>query len=247
MQRHGDVVPPKNSIGNKAQNGSALVYILIAIALLAALTFIFTDSSSQQQTSQNSTKLAAELKNQIDFIRSALQECVISYPKGDTSMPAANPVGTNAGRYPIRPYPLRPNNDYLAVPTVGETRVSGIKCPGNPGNSNNHAPIFGGATGKFLPPPPAPLDAWRYYNDIDGVFLFISTDKADAYIENAMQKVDAQFAPCEAQFVKAGSLTHFTSNADAAYGCGNGFRCFAYRMITTGTTIYPGEAPGTCP
>ncbi|HRC26074.1 MAG TPA: hypothetical protein PKX87_01435, partial [Alphaproteobacteria bacterium] len=65
------------------QKGSALVYILIAIALLAALTVTFMEPSSQQTTSQNAYKLASDIKAQADFITSSVQECVLSWRGGD--------------------------------------------------------------------------------------------------------------------------------------------------------------------
>jgi len=229
------------SVVRKTQKGSALVYILIAIALLAALTATFMDSSDTQTSSQRTFDVVTELNTQINFIRSAIQECVLTYPQGDTTMPP-DPVGSSTGSQPVRPYPLVPFNSYLASPTAGTTLLQDIRCPGNPGNSNNHAKIFSGASGKFLPRPPRGFGDWAYHNDTDGVFFWIATARTDAYIDTAFQKLDAQFTKCETQYIDATSgVVLLRSDADPNWRCLLGARCFVVRMVTTGTTIYPGE------
>jgi hypothetical protein len=229
-----------------SQNGSALVYILIAIALLAALTATFMDSSSQQTSSQSSFNTVAELNSQINFIRSAIEECVLTYPAGDTTMPATNPVG---GQSPTRPYPLMPISTYLLSPTVGNSFVKDIRCPGNPGNSNNHAKIFSGASGKFLPPPVNMFSPWLYVNHSDGIYFFAVTEKTDAFIHTALQKLNEQYATCELQYVdnSAGGAVIQMSPIVGMTPCAAGNRCIVYRILTTPTTVFAGEAAGACP
>lgn len=228
----------RNSI--ERQKGSALVYILIAIALLAALTATFMDSSSQQTSSQNSFNSVTELKSQVNFIRSAIEECVLRYPAGDSGMPATNPVG---GQSPIRPYPLMPNNTYMASPTSSASfLVSDIRCPGNPGNSNNHVKVFGGTSGRYLPPQPKLFDAWTYYNHTDGVFFTIKTNKSDAYLATALEKLDSEFSKCETQYInQTTGTTYFDSGSTAAYGCAAGYKCLRVWVRPTATAVYPGE------
>lgn len=227
----------------QSQKGSALIYILIAIALLAALTATFMDSSSgQRTTAQETFNIVTQLNSQANFIRSAIQECVLTYPNGDTTMPA-DPVG-NTAVYPVRPYPLQPNNDYLASPTV-KTLAKDIRCPGNPGNSNNHAKIFGSNTGKLFPPSPKFFGDWRYFNSKDGVSLFIGSDTSDAFIGTALQKLDAQFTPCEAQYIDAASAAVNVVSDQPGMICGLGVKCILIHLVTTPTTLYPGET--SCP
>jgi hypothetical protein len=231
---------------HKTQRGSALVYILIAIALLAALTATFMDSSSQQTSSQSSFNTVAELNSQINFIRSAIEECVLTYPAGDTTMPATNPVG---GFSPIRPYPLMPISSYLASPATGSSLVKDIRCPGNPGNSNNHAKIFSGTSGKFFPPRLNMFGEWHYINHSDGVFIFIATNRTDAFLDTALKKIDEQYAPCEVQYVdnsSGGAGVDFSPMANMTL-CGAGTKCLAYRILTTASSVFPGEPAGTCP
>lgn len=218
------------------QRGSALVYILIAIALLAALTSTFMDSSSQQTSSQNAVTLAAQIKSQADLISSAINECTLTYPQGDAGTAGLTTVGQHQ---PLQPYPLMPNNTYLASP-VSSTAVSYLRCPGNPGNSNNYAPLFGGTSGKFLPPAPNLFGEWTYYNHTDGVFFFIMTDKTDAFIETALKAVDSKYSACESQYIdaRAGAVAFSIAGART---CAAGFQCLRIWIAPRTPTLYPGE------
>ncbi|HRQ61780.1 MAG TPA: hypothetical protein PLO23_09775 [Alphaproteobacteria bacterium] len=181
-------------IYRKAEAGSALVYILIAIALLAALTVSFMQPSSQQTSSQSGFRTLTEVKGQADTIRSGIQECVLRYPNGDqtaaidTSDPGA-----------MKEYPLKPNSTYLENPAANR-EARGIRCPGanNGGVVDDHKPIFSGSSGKFLPPPPDMFSEWQYYNGADGVFFWIATDKSDSFLKTSMEKLEENFGDCEA-------------------------------------------------
>lgn len=195
------------------QKGSALIYILIAIALLGALTMAFVEPSSQQSRSQNSYKLAQELKSQAEAYRAAIQDCVISYPAGDTSS-ATKYTGYN------EPYPLTPSDSYLP-PAMRDAnnKASAIRCPGNPGDSINHSAIFGGSTGRFAPVNSALFDGWIYVNDANGVYLINGTNKTDAYLWEAAQKAAATYSSCEAQALDGTGL------------CPSGYKCLLVWII----------------
>lgn len=229
------------------QSGSALVYILIAIALLAALTVTFMEPSSQQTTSQKTFDLATDVNTQVNFIRSAIQECVLTYPGGDTTIDTTPVTGTDPNA--VHPYPIKPNSTHLVSP-AGNRNVSGLRCPGNPGDDPDHADIFAGASGKFLPPPPRLFEAWQYYNGVDGVFFWTRTDKSDAFIGTALQKLDEQFSECEADIVEtSGSDEDLTSTA-AELPCVDGDTCFRIWIIANATADYNGDTEGdevACP
>lgn len=208
------------------ERGSALVYILIAIALLAALTVSFMDNSSNQTSSQNVFKTVSELQTQIDYIRSAAQECVLLYSGGDINIPnTAGEDDAGASKF----YPIRPDSSYYAAssigPTVGSRLVRDIRCPGHPGDHVDHQPIFGGSSGKFLPPPPAIFNDWQWYNGADGVFFWISTTATDAYVDTVFEKLNADFADCEADIINASSVAK-SLDTDATISCAAGQKCF---------------------
>lgn len=228
------------------ERGSALVYILIAIALLAALTVTFMQPSSQQTSSQGSFRTVSQLKSQIDVIRSAIQECVLSYKKGDKSIDiSASGTDPNARRN----FPIKPNSTHFNTATIGPTvgrLVRDIRCPGNPGNNDeNHELIFGGTSGKFLPSAPDLFEDWQYYNGTDGVFFWTQTNKSDAFISTALQKLDDEFAECEADIVDAsGSAIDLDSDSPAEVECPSGYMCFRMRMTIKNTAVYNGDSDG---
>jgi len=222
------------------ETGSALVYILIAIALLAALTVAFMNPSSNQTTSQNTFKTTSEMQTQADFIRSAIQECVLTYPGGDAGVITAHPGYSHN-------YPLIPDDGYFGTcaanlpEPAGTQLVSELRCPGNPGDDPNHchSDIFGGAGGKFLPPQPALFGPWKYYNGIDGVFIWLATTNTDAYIDTVLDKLDDGYSECEADVMKpnAGDF-QMTSDMGANVVCPDESKCFRLWLKINGTAVY---------
>jgi hypothetical protein len=227
--------------------GSAFVYILIAIALLAALTASFMRPSSQQTTAQSAFNTVTKLKSQIEYVRSSIQECVLSHSGGDRGADGVSGlIGTHN-----TPYPINPSSTYLTSPAAND-EVGGIRCPGDPGNSTDHQPIFSGSSGKYMPPPPELFEAWEYYSGTDGVFFFTRTDKTDAFLQTALQKLDEDYAECEADIITtSGSDIELTSTATAADPkCVDGQTCFRVWVIAQTPNIYPGDSDGdeaACP
>lgn len=202
----------------RSSRGSALIYILIAIALIAALTAMFMQPASQQTRSQNSFKLAAELNGQVQMVRAAIQDCILQYAEGDNGTSAISGYHAN--------YPLEADDTYLATP-ASDKNVANIRCPGNnPGgaNANDHVLMFGGNSGRFMPATPAMFTPWTYRNgtnmSIDGVtftgvFFQINSNATDAFVGESMEKVDSQFTQCESDYVVG----------TGSNGCPSGNKC----------------------
>ena len=231
------------------ERGSALVYILIAIALLAALTMTFMQPSSQQAQSGNTFKSVSEIQSQIDFIRAIVHECVLIYPGGDKDIDIVTEDPDANKRYPIRPNSPRHTNP------AANRNVSGLRCPGNPGDPGNpggavlHEKIYGGMSGKFLPPAPALFSDWQWYNETDGVFFWIETDKTDAFLQTAMEKLDDLFAECETDIIDATAAARDLDSL-ATLTCPIGSTCFRVWMITKASAVYNGDTAGdeaACP
>lgn len=226
-----------------AERGSALVYILIAIALLAALTVSFMEPSSQQTSSQSGFRALTAVKSQANTIRSAIQECILIYPNGDGSIvPATTDPGYN------RPFPTNPNSTHL--PTTGgyraaDNKVENIRCPGkNAGNDNQHAKIFSGR--KFMPPPPSLFQDWRYFNGADGVFFWTQTNKTDSFLQTSMEKLDATYGTCEADIIDA-SGSAVDLDALGTITCPSGNKCFRiWLIVNTGATEHQEYASDGC-
>lgn len=229
--------------------GSALVYILIAIALLSALTISLMEPASQQATAQNTVNLATQLRSQINYISAAIQECVLTYPNQADDITSTNQKNA--------PYPINPKDPYFNTATPGvaaTTKVENIRCPGNPGgsdvNKKNHAMIFGATSGKFMPQPPSYLpDGWYYYNGADGVYIGIPTNKVDPFIDTAMQRVNDQFSTCEVDIIDA-TAGAVAMSSDiipgnvAVASCSAGYRCLRYWIILNTATSVHGDGAG---
>lgn len=239
------------------ERGSALVYILIAIALLAALTITFMEPSSQQTQSQNTFKTTSALQSQIDFITSSIQECVLKHPSGDATIDNSA-SGTDPGAN--RLYPLNPNSDHLeAADRSGDQFVRNLRCPGvtsednwrdssgiiqNNGNDNQHPKIFGVTTGKIFPPAPDLFGEWQWYNGDDGIFFWTETDKSDAYLQTALEKLDELYGECEADIIDATGGDE-DLDSDSTYTCANGSLCFRLWMrANAATAVYNGDSDG---
>ena len=230
-----------NYQNKRKEDGSALIYILVAIALLAVLTASMMDSSSQQGSAQNSTALISDISSQVSLITSTIQECVLTYPDQDSSLT------TTEQKNP--PYPINPKDTYFSSSTpaaASSNAVVNIRCPGNPGGTGaarkNHAKLFGSTSGKFLPPAPNLMNDWEYYEGADGVFFFLSTSKTDPYIASAFTKLDAKYSKCEADVIDAtaGAVNLSSDNIGAAGGvrtCPAGSRCFRYWMVMKSTAV----------
>lgn len=236
----------------KQEDGSALVYILIAIALLGALTATFMQPSSQQTSAQGSFRAISSINMQVDTIRSAIQECALAYRKGDRSIDTS---GAGSDPDARTNFPLKPNSTHFNTATIGPTAgrlVKDIRCPGNPGNNDeNHALIFGGTSERFLPPIPDLFEDWQYYNGADGIFFWTQTDKTDPFIDTALEKLDELYGECEADVVNAISgAVDLDSDSPAEVQCASGYRCFRVRMTIADTAEYNGDSDGdeaSCP
>lgn len=212
-----------HTAARQTEAGSALVYILIAIALLAALTVSFMGSSGQQAQSQNTFKATAELKSQVEFIRTSVQECLLIYPGGDPGVWEDEPNADHR-------YPIAPDSDYFDEPASGRL-VRDLRCPGDhpSGDVKNHARIFSGASGKFMLPIPDMFEPWQWYNGIDGIFFWTSSNKSDAFIQDALERLEENFDTCEADLINATSSAQ-NMDSESSVSCSSGSLCFRVWM-----------------
>lgn len=226
-------------------NGSALIYILIAVALLAALTVSLMEPSSQQTQSQSSTSMVTDIAGQISFVSSAISECILTYPDQDSELTVTEQKNA--------PYPINPKDPYFTTQSAtpasdADDFAKNIRCPGNPGGAGptnqNHARIFGGSSGKFMPAKPAMFNDWTYYNGADGIFLMTTTTKTDPFITSSMTKLDAKYSNCESEVIDRRSLGALNITTDTTPGdggvrtCPAGSLCFRYWIILKATAIH---------
>ena len=212
---------------------------------MAALTVSLMEPSSQQTQSQTSTSLVTDLSGQISFVSSAISECIITYPNQDSELTTTEQKNA--------PYPINPQDPYFDTQTADplsdpDDSAKYIRCPGNPGGTGatnqNHARIFGGSSGKFMPAKPSLFDDWTYYNGADGIFLMISTTKTDPFISSSLAKLDEKYSECESEVIDRRGLGSINLTTDTTPGdggvrtCAANAICFRYWIILKSTALH---------
>lgn len=179
---------------SEGQRGSVLLYIFIAVGLLAALTYAFIGDSRDGMSTQNAVKTAQELYAQTNLIRSAIIECTLLYPGGGGDLDANGTI--NSTDNPNNPYPINPSSALNPEGAQADDSVKYISCTGAPSGKRN---LFQGTNnqGRILPPPPDGFSDWVYVNDTNGVRIKITapnTASGTATLDRLMEK----FATCQA-------------------------------------------------
>ncbi len=144
------------------EKGGAIFYILLAIVMLAMLTFAFTDGGSLNTSKQNAYKISEQLYTQFNNINAAVMGCILEYPEGGGDLNGDTNI--DALDNPNRPYPLTPTNANNPGGAAANDQARNMKCPGS-GSS-----IFqgSGTIGSYLSPPPAEFSEWEYFNVAGG-------------------------------------------------------------------------------
>lgn len=177
------------------QTGSAIIYVLMAIGLLAALTFAITSDNVGSTTNQSGARMAEDLYSQINLIKSTIVECTMVYPAAGRDYDADGDI--DQIDHPNMPYPLTPmhaNNPYDDTFTTDQVR--NLTCTGAP-NAAAAAMFSGiGVKGRFLPPMTNGFTDWLYVSDTDGVRIETTYDASGEAAE-AVKRIRKRMAPCE--------------------------------------------------
>lgn len=221
------------------QKGGALIYILIAVALLAALTSTMVGGGGQSSRTQNAFRLGQELNSQSRLIRSAIQDCTLRFTQGDA-------VDISEANY-NNPYPLNPSSSEFTSPAANDN-VAFLKCPGTSSSAGNddYTDLFGGS-GEFsgyMPPKPDLMDDWTYFNGdetvegvrLDGVYFQITSNKSDPQVGEAMERIDNLMSACEVDYLEG----------DGSNSCANDYKCLRYWVIRGPNTAATGGT-NPCP
>ncbi len=193
----------------KGQQGNALLYVLLAVGLLAALTFYFVQDSNENYATQDAIHISEELYAQVNTIRSAISECTLDYPNGG---PDVNGDGLiSSSENPNNPYPIDPLSPNVTYETAGCSKTSNaanciiastnddvgnLSCPGA---GIGYEWLFSGTNnqGRYLPPTPNGFSAWTYSNTSSGVSISI-TAPSDVAANDALTRLLSKFTSGQA-------------------------------------------------
>ena len=183
----------------KGEAGNVLLYVFLAVGLLAALTYAFAKDSRENFSSQMAVRTAEELFVQVNLIRSSVHQCEIEFPNGGGDLNADGVIDTNDN--PNNPYPINPSSPLnpaapAGIAAAANNMVKNLTCVGAPAAEAN---MFQGANnqGRFLPPPPSSFTDWVYANDSRGVYIQITASN-DASAINALNRLMSKFGTCQA-------------------------------------------------
>ena len=153
------------------QQGSAIIYVFVAIGLLAALTYSFVKDSGQSVVAQSAHRTSEDLYIQASTIRAAIVECAVQYPNGGGDMDGDGDIDSTDN--PNNPYPVLPTYANNPHGVAADNTVRNLSCTGAPAAEAN---IFQGTNnkGRFLPPATSGFGEWVYGNDAEARRLVIA-------------------------------------------------------------------------
>src|SRR5690349_11131162 len=70
------------------ENGNVLFYIMIAVVLLGALSYVMTRGAGDSAAGMSATRISEDIKSQAQTIRAAILECNLVYNNGYPPEPA---------------------------------------------------------------------------------------------------------------------------------------------------------------
>ena len=154
----------------KNQSGNVLFYILIAVVLIAALSYVMARGAGDSGAGMVANRLSEQIKSQAQSIRSAILECNLVRGFG---------------------YPADPANPYT---------LDLVQCQID--STPTYETLFSGATGRFVPQAPAPLDTtgWIYRNTGGDVYIELTEAMdcaGDQGVASAFNILQSQFASTE--------------------------------------------------
>lgn len=230
-------------IKSNPQRGSVMIYILVAVGLLAGVTATMMTGSSNQTNNNKGSGITADLKSQLNVIVAAVQECTMTYPNQDGDLTATQQKNA--------PYPINPKDPYLddpAAEVVATDEVSYIRCPGNPGTGasgfESQKRIFSGESGKFLPEPPPGFSPWVYYNGVNGVYVMTAALNATVETKKAILAVDIGYNPCQTDVTdlrgtgsSADLSTDIVPGDSGEKSCPGGAICFRHWFVQKASAV----------
>lgn len=179
------------------QSGSIIIYIFVAIGLLAALTYSFVNSSRENVTTQIGYRAAEDLGSQAMLIKSVITGCVLEFSRGGIDLngdgiinSADNPPNLNF------PYPVNPTLSQNPHGVSADNRVENVTCTYAPHGQNM---LFRGGN-VFLAPIPAGFSDWIYTNNASGVY-FETTAPNSAAGQEALRRAAARFPGCSSEII----------------------------------------------
>jgi len=173
------------------QAGNILIYIFIAIGLLATLTLAITRDTSTHDLSRQARENTALLIQQADYIRAAFQECAMLYPDGGGDLDGDGDIDGNDN--PYAPYPLSAGSSKQPNGAGASQYLIDQQCTGAPAA---RAYMFQ-PPNQFRVPQPKVATQWYYSADADGLRVSVSYNFPNNVGDKMVEMLAQRLPDCE--------------------------------------------------
>ena len=184
-----------------SESGSIIIYLIMALVLMAALVVYMTQGTKKGPQSQQLDEMSQYLESDLKVIDSAINDCVLTYSR---AVDVDNDGDKDATDNPNAPFPL-----YGTLGSGGAgTAIANIKCPGAP---TAKQVIFNNGPGRNFRLLSGSDYTVTYFTDgTEGVRITISRASASDIWSEAISRLNTKLATCQAEVDSAG---------DCANGC----------------------------
>ncbi len=173
------------------QAGNILIYIFIAIGLLATLTLAVTRDTSTHDLKRQARENTALLIQQADYIRAAFQECALLYPDGGGDLDGDGDIDNNDN--PYTPYPLNAGDPKQPNGAGASQYLIDQQCTGAPAAT---AYMFQ-PPNQFRVPQPKVTTRWYYSADANGLRVSVSYNFPNAVGDTMVNMLAQRLPDCE--------------------------------------------------
>ncbi len=211
-------------MADKHQQGSIIVYILIAIFLTGMLVASMTQGAKKSASSTQINAMMLYLQNDIQTIQSNITECITTYSQGVDINADGN---IDASDNPNQPFPLYHTLTYGAA---GDA-ITAIKCPGAPAAQQT---IFNDRISGSLKllADTSNYTTTYFTNATDGVYIRITRAVSDPLWTEAISRLTTKYSQCS-------SIVENSSPDPTGFNCSAG--CFYYWILrqSSGSSLFP--------
>jgi len=194
--RHSD---DRLEYSEKNTSGNILMYVFIAVGLLAALTVAIVKDGTVRDPVQEARRAADVLIQQSNYLRTAFQECAMLYPDGGGDLDGDGDVDNNDN--PYAPFPLEATDSKQPNGAGASQYLIDQQCTGAPAAT---AYMFRPPS-RYNVPDPQITSQWFYEAGSAGLRLEVSYSFPDQIRDNVVDILDQRLADCEFSTYDTGS------------------------------------------
>lgn len=239
MMKRGEDISMNTSRRKGSEQGSILIYILIAIALTGLLVAAMSQGTQKTASSEQVDEMMMYLQADIQTVQANISECVTSYqnnnfcPVDSSGNPtcvnqfANGSTGPDDGNANV-PFPVYSYSSASGSTTgTAGLALASIKCPRAPTSQQTIFTDNIAQSMKLLQD--TANYTTTYFNDTtEGVFIRIERTASDPVWQEVISRMNSKYQACSVAYVAAGN------NDPTGYPCNKG--CLYYWILRRSTS-----------